>query len=85
MGSALLNGGPVSLVYGSIISALGNLAITFSLAEMASIDPHVGAQYRWSALFAQSHQEFWGLLQGESQQFNVFPKVIRHVKRGMGC
>ena len=28
------------------------------------MDPNVGAQYRWSALFAQSHNEFRGLMQG---------------------
>lgn len=52
IGAAFLNGGPAALVYGTIISAIGNLAINLSLAEMASNNPHVGAQYRWSALFA---------------------------------
>lgn len=28
------------------------------------MDPNVGAQYLWSALFAQSSQAFWGLIQG---------------------
>jgi hypothetical protein len=29
------------------------------------MDPVVGAQYRWSAAFAPSAPEFWGLFQGE--------------------
>lgn len=64
MTTAILNGGPATLVYGSIISTVGSVAVVASLAEMASIDPHVGAQYRWSALFATKNNEFWGLLQG---------------------
>lgn len=65
MTTAILNGGPATLVYGSIISTVGSVAGVASLAEMASIDPHVGAQYRWSALFATKNNEFWGLLQGK--------------------
>ncbi|KAE9379461.1 amino acid transporter [Stipitochalara longipes BDJ] len=61
---SLLNGGPASLVYGSIVSGLGSTAIAASLAEMASLDPVVGAQYRWSAAFAPSNPAFWGLFQG---------------------
>ncbi|KAH8810972.1 amino acid/polyamine transporter I [Xylogone sp. PMI_703] len=61
---SLLNGGPASLVYGSIISGVGSTAIAISLAEMASMDPVVGAQYRWSAAFAPIYPEFWGLFQG---------------------
>lgn len=62
--SALLNGGPAALVYGCIISGIGSTAVALSLGEMASMDPNVGAQYRWSALFAQSSPAFWGLFQG---------------------
>ncbi|KIX09250.1 uncharacterized protein Z518_00329 [Rhinocladiella mackenziei CBS 650.93] len=46
---AYLNGGPVSVVYGFIVSVLGTLCIAGSLAEMASISPIAGAQYHWSA------------------------------------
>ncbi|PVH99996.1 amino acid transporter [Periconia macrospinosa] len=60
----LFNGGPASLVYGSILAGIGSTAIATSLGEMASIDPTVGAQYRWSARFAQGRPEFWGLMQG---------------------
>ncbi|KAK6384690.1 hypothetical protein LTS17_002253 [Exophiala oligosperma] len=34
---AYLNGGPASVVYGFIVSVLGTLAITTSMAEMASM------------------------------------------------
>ncbi|ERF75937.1 hypothetical protein EPUS_01303 [Endocarpon pusillum Z07020] len=64
--AALLNGGPVSLVYGMILSAVGSAALAASLGEMASIDPTVGAQYRWTALYAPRVMSpaFWSLLQG---------------------
>ncbi|KAF3802564.1 Choline transport protein [Colletotrichum gloeosporioides] len=61
---ALANGGPASMFYGSILAGFGACAIGFSLAELASIDPTVGAQYRWSANLAPSANRFWGLLQG---------------------
>ncbi|KAF1954363.1 amino acid transporter [Byssothecium circinans] len=61
---ALTNGGPSSMFYGSILAGFGCCAIGFSLAELASIDPTVGAQYRWSANLAPSAKRFWGLLQG---------------------
>ncbi|KAH9870974.1 hypothetical protein J1614_006548 [Plenodomus biglobosus] len=61
---ALLNGGPASMFYGAFIAGLGACAIGFSLAELASIDPTVGAQYRWSANLAPAAPRFWGLLQG---------------------
>ncbi|KAF2747896.1 amino acid transporter [Sporormia fimetaria CBS 119925] len=60
----LLNGGPAALVWGVLISGAGHLFTVFSLAEMASMDPTVGAQYRWSARFARSNPEFWGFVQG---------------------
>ncbi|KAL3291550.1 amino acid transporter [Colletotrichum asianum] len=61
---ALANGGPASMFYGSILAGFGACAIGFSLAELASIDPTVGAQYRWSANLAPGANRFWGLLQG---------------------
>ncbi|KAF2718173.1 amino acid transporter [Polychaeton citri CBS 116435] len=61
---SLLNGGPASLVYGSLLAGTGSCLIAASLAEMASIDPVVGAQYRWSAQFAPMWPRFWGLFQG---------------------
>ncbi|KAK1622153.1 amino acid/polyamine transporter I [Colletotrichum phormii] len=65
---ALANGGPASMFYGSILAGFGACAVGFSLAELASIDPTVGAQYRWSANLAPSANRFWGLLQGTSLQ-----------------
>lgn len=61
---ALLNGGPVSLVYGAVLSGVGSSCVALSLGEMASMDPTVGAQYRWSARFAPKWPEFFGLIQG---------------------
>ncbi|KAF2744451.1 amino acid transporter [Sporormia fimetaria CBS 119925] len=60
----LLYGGPVSMVWGTILCAVGHFFTSLSLAEMASMDPTVGAQYRWSARFARSSPEFWGFIQG---------------------
>jgi amino acid transporter len=42
---ALANGGPAAMVYGSLFSGMGCTLVALSLAEMASIDPTVGAQY----------------------------------------
>lgn len=60
MAIAFMNGEPVSLVYGVIFIACGALSVAASLAEMVSMDPHVGAQYRWSAGFARKNADFWG-------------------------
>ncbi|KAF2867084.1 amino acid/polyamine transporter I [Massariosphaeria phaeospora] len=61
---SLSNGGPASIVYGSIFSTIGTVLVAVSLAEMASMDPTVGAQYRWSATFAPKWNRFFGLMQG---------------------
>ncbi|KAF2679390.1 amino acid transporter [Lentithecium fluviatile CBS 122367] len=61
---SLTNGGPASIVYGSIFAGIGTTLVATSLAEMASIDPTVGAQYRWSATFAPKWNRFFGLMQG---------------------
>lgn len=50
--SVLFNGGPSALVYGIILSSFGSTAMAATLAEMASINPSVGAQYRWTAMLA---------------------------------
>ncbi|KAK3068501.1 hypothetical protein LTR53_013872 [Teratosphaeriaceae sp. CCFEE 6253] len=64
--STLLNGGPSTLVYGAILSSVGSTAMAATLGEMASMQPCVGAQYRWTALLAPrgSNPRFWGYLQG---------------------
>lgn len=61
---SLANGGPASLLYGTLIAGIGSALIALSLGEMAALDPEVGAQYRWSARFAPMWPRFWGLLQG---------------------
>ncbi|KAF1352754.1 hypothetical protein EJ07DRAFT_30459, partial [Lizonia empirigonia] len=60
----LSDGGPASIVNGSIFSRIGTTLIAISLAEMASMDLTVGAQYRWSATFAPRWNRFFGLKQG---------------------
>ncbi|KAJ9667485.1 hypothetical protein H2201_002354 [Coniosporium apollinis] len=61
---SLLNGGPAAMLYGSLFAGIGTNIVAASLAEMASIDPSVGAQYRWTAKFAPQWNKFWGLMQG---------------------
>ncbi len=63
--STLLNGGPSALVYGMLLSAFGSSAMAATLAEMASINPSVGAQYRWTAMLAprRANPRFLGYLQ----------------------
>ncbi|KAF2023324.1 hypothetical protein EK21DRAFT_27445, partial [Setomelanomma holmii] len=61
---SLSNGGPASIAYGSIFAGIGTILVAVSLAEMASMDPTVGAQYRWSAAFAPKWNRFFGLMQG---------------------
>ena len=65
--AGLLNGGPTALVWGTLIAWVGSLAMAASLAEMASISPTVGAQYRWTAMFRPPGimtGAFWALIQG---------------------
>ncbi|KAK5173710.1 uncharacterized protein LTR77_002391 [Saxophila tyrrhenica] len=64
--STLLNGGPSTLVYGMLLSTFGSSAMAATLGEMASINPSVGAQYRWTAMLAPkgSNPRFLGYLQG---------------------
>ncbi|KAF2667233.1 amino acid transporter [Microthyrium microscopicum] len=61
---ALYNGGPSSMIYGCILVGFGASFVACSLAELSSMDPSVGAQYRWSARFAPFAPRFFGLLQG---------------------
>lgn len=50
--TAMLNGGPVTLIYGFIFCWLGALATAASLAEMASMAPTSGGQYHWVSMLA---------------------------------
>ena len=54
--TAMLNGGPATLVYGFIYAMLGALSTAASLAEMASIYPTSGGQYHWVAMLAPDSQ-----------------------------
>ncbi|KAH7028897.1 amino acid/polyamine transporter I [Microdochium trichocladiopsis] len=45
MGLALVSGGTVSLVYGFLLSFVGNVCIAMSLSEPASMHPNAGGQY----------------------------------------
>ncbi|OCK96679.1 amino acid transporter [Cenococcum geophilum 1.58] len=66
LGAGLLNGGPTALVWGLILASIGSTSIALSLGEMASITPVVGAQYRWTGLYAPRIMTpaFWSLIQG---------------------
>ncbi|KAL4962470.1 putative GABA permease [Aspergillus stella-maris] len=62
--AGLANGGPAAIVYGMIISTLGNLTIALSLAELASLHPTAGAQYHWSYFLAPRGRRFISFFQG---------------------
>ncbi|KAJ0414045.1 amino acid/polyamine transporter I [Aspergillus carlsbadensis] len=62
--SGLYNGGPAAIVYGIILSTVGNLAIACSLAELALIHPTAGAQYHWSYFLAPRGRRFISFFQG---------------------
>ncbi|KAJ5990782.1 amino acid/polyamine transporter I [Penicillium canescens] len=62
--SGLYNGGPAAIVYGIILSTVGNLAIACSLAELASLHPTAGAQYHWSYFLAPRGRRFISFFQG---------------------
>ncbi|KAL5338951.1 amino acid/polyamine transporter I [Aspergillus crustosus] len=62
--SGLYNGGPAAIVYGIILSTVGNLAIACSLAELASIHPTAGAQYHWTYFLAPRGRRFISFFQG---------------------
>ncbi|KAI2788405.1 hypothetical protein POX_e06421 [Penicillium oxalicum] len=62
--SGLFNGGPAVIVYGIILSTIGNLTIACSLAELASIHPTAGAQYHWTYFLAPRGKRFLSFFQG---------------------
>ncbi|KAJ5673814.1 hypothetical protein N7462_009253 [Penicillium macrosclerotiorum] len=62
--SGLYNGGPAAIVYGIILSTVGNLAIACSLAKLASLHPTAGAQYHWSYYLAPRGRRFISFFQG---------------------
>ncbi|KAJ5792528.1 amino acid permease [Penicillium pulvis] len=62
--AGLYNGGPAAIVYGIILSTVGNMAIACSLAELASLHPTAGAQYHWSYFLAPRGRRFISFFQG---------------------
>lgn len=64
--STMYNGGPSTLLYGSILSGFASASMAATLAEMASMKPAVGAQYQWSAMLAPkgTNPLFLGYMQG---------------------
>ncbi|PWY80395.1 amino acid permease [Aspergillus sclerotioniger CBS 115572] len=62
--AGLLNGGPVAIIYGMILSFTGSLSLTLSMAEMASINPVAGAQYHWTYELAPFAPRFLSFIQG---------------------
>lgn len=49
---ALLAGGPVTLLYGILISTLVYICIALSLAELTSVYPTAGGQYHFASILA---------------------------------
>ena len=64
--TGFLNGGPAAMVWGFLLAGCGACTIVLSLAEMASITPVVGAQYRWTAIYCPSifNKRFSSFIQG---------------------
>ncbi|KAE8350881.1 amino acid transporter [Aspergillus coremiiformis] len=87
--AGLLNGGPAAIVYGMIISAIGNLAIASSLAELASVHPTAGAQYHWTYILAPGYRRFFSFFQGWVTVFSwaalvcIAPFIIGNQIKGM--
>ncbi|KII95549.1 hypothetical protein PLICRDRAFT_170188 [Plicaturopsis crispa FD-325 SS-3] len=49
---ALPSGGPTAVIWGIVVSMIGNLAMAASLAEICHVYPTSGGQYHWSAILA---------------------------------
>ncbi|KAJ6108284.1 hypothetical protein N7523_009607 [Penicillium sp. IBT 18751x] len=63
--SGLVNGGPVGLVWGMVLSLTGTMALALSMAELVSICPLAGAQYHWTAVLSPPRiREFSTWMQG---------------------
>ncbi|KAJ5182359.1 Amino acid/polyamine transporter I [Penicillium cf. viridicatum] len=54
--TAMIDGGPVTLVYGFLFCWFGALVTASSLAEMASMAPTSSGQYHWVAMLAPKGQ-----------------------------
>lgn len=49
---AISQGGPVTLIYGPILTLFLVGACALSLAELASVYPTAGGQYHWTSILA---------------------------------
>ena len=68
--SALLNGGPRALFFGSFLALAGAWAQAASVAEMASLQPVAGAQYHWTYHLAPKRvRRFMCYMQGWATWF----------------
>ena len=52
MSLALPSGGPSAVIWGLVVSGVGNLALALSMAEFLSAFPTAGGQYHWAAIVA---------------------------------
>lgn len=52
---ALLQGGPVTLIYSIILSTIAYLCIALSMAELVSVYPTAGGQYHFVSILAPQH------------------------------
>ena len=49
---ALPSGGPTAILWGLCLAAIGQLAVSASLAEICSVYPTSGGQYHWTAILS---------------------------------
>jgi choline transport protein len=76
--AGLYNGGPVSLVYGMILSFIDTLALASSIAEMASSTPIAGAQYHWTFTYAPKRAAvFLSWMQGMFHQRRLSSSTVK--------
>ena len=52
---AIVQGGPVTMIYGLILMFLLGGACVLSLAELASVYPTAGGQYHWTSILAPKY------------------------------
>ncbi|KAJ5852198.1 Amino acid/polyamine transporter I [Penicillium soppii] len=62
--TALMNGGPMALLYGLILVSIFYSAISASLAELASSMPSAGGVYYWSTVLSGKHGRVAGFFTG---------------------
>lgn len=62
--TALMNGGPMALLYGLILVSVFYTAISASLAELASSMPSAGGVYYWSTILSGKHGRAAGFFTG---------------------